>query len=280
MSFAYVPGVPAAPPTSGLVAAAVRPDTSTPAWEHWELGLSWTPERCGTSYQLAPYCQEPPDGYEAPRAGAAFYRPVEHRHADECSTLGGPVDLERVRRVADAQGPFVIARELWTGEASTADPFDGQAGSGPDVNAHLASSDADIIGGSATDPLTGFGRLEQAALEASHGQQVYLHVPVMLLPRLRDVVMARVGSQLLTTAGNVLVADGGYPGTGPAGQAVGATAWAYATSPVQVLTSPWDIDPDEQSRVDRTTNTRTTWASRVFAALFDPCVHLATEITL
>lgn len=280
MSFAYVPGVPAAPPTSGLVAAAVRPDTSAPEWEHWELGLSWTPERCGTNYQLAPYCQEPPGGYEAPRAGAAFYQPVEHRHADECSTLGGPLDAERVRRVADAQSPYVIARELWTGEASAADPYTVQNGTGTAVNAHLASDVADVVGASAADPLAGFGRLEQAALEASHGQQVYLHVPVLLLPQLRDVVQARVGSQLITIAGNVLVADGGYPGTGPEGQAVGATAWCYATSPVAVLTSPWDIDPDEQSRVDRATNTRITWASRVFAATFDPCVHLATEITL
>jgi hypothetical protein len=276
--FANVPGVPAAPPTSGLVAAAVRPDPAS--LPRWEQGLAWVPERCGTSYQLAPWCAEPDDGaYTRPRAGGAYYRPVEHRHADECSTLGGPLDEARVRRVAEAQSPFVIARELWTGTATIADPH--QLDDGADAtNAYLASADADVIGSGGADPLVGFGRLEQAALETSHGQQVYLHVPVLLLPLLRDVVMARVGSQLLTTAGNVLVADGGYPGTGPTGQAVGATAWAYATSPVQVITSPWVIDPNDVSRVDRATNTRTTWASRIFAATFDPCVHLATEITL
>ncbi len=276
--FANVPGVPAAPPTSGLVAAAVRPDPSDPDWKNWEQGLGWVPERCGTSYQLAPWCAEP-DAHTAPRAGSAFYRPVEHRHADECSTLGGLPDMERVRRVADAQGPFVIARELWSGTASTADPHPLDDGTDA-VNAHLASPAADIVGTGSASPLTAFGRLEQAALEASNGQQVYLHVPVMALPLLRDVVMARAGSQLLTVAGNVLVADGGYPGTGPTGQAVGATTWLYATAPVVVLTSPWEIDPDDVSRVDRATNTRTTWASRVFAATFDPCVHLATEITL
>jgi hypothetical protein len=55
--------------------------------------------------------------------------------------------------------------------------------------------------------------------------------------------------------------------------------WAYATSPVTVLKSPLTVieDPDA---VDPATNTRTTWTSRVFAATFDPCVHLATEITL
>jgi hypothetical protein len=85
---------------------------------------------------------------------------------------------------------------------------------------------------------------------------------------------------LYTLAGNVVVADPGYPGTGPAGQAVGATAWAYATSPVQVLLSPLSPITDDSVVVDRAVNTRTVWAARVFAATWDPCVHLATEITI
>lgn len=275
--FATVAGVPAAPPTYGLVASAVRPDPA--ALPRWEQGLAWTPERCATAYQLAPWCAEPvTQDYDIPRAGSAYYRPVDLRIADECSTLGGPVDEERVRRVADAQTPFAVARELWTGAATVADPHpldDGTEAS----NAHLASPAADVVGIGGADPLVGFGRLEQAALEATHGQPVMLHVPVMLLGRLADVFRP-VGQQLITHAGNVLVADPGYPGTGPAGQAVAATAWMYATPPVTVLLSPWQLDLDEHSRVDRATNTRTTWASRVFAATFDPCAHLATEITI
>lgn len=277
--FATVPGVPAAPPAYGLVASAERPNTTAPEWERWEQGLAWIPERCGTAYQLAPWCVDPDnEAYDRPRPGSAYYRPVEHRHADECTTMGGPLDLDRVRRVADAQSQFVIARELWSGTATKADPHE-LPGGGDGTNAHLASPDADTVGASAADPLVGFGRLEQAALETSHGQPVQLHVPVLLLPLLADVFRV-VGSQLVTYAGNELVADGGYPGTGPDGEAVGATAWIYATSPVLVLTSDWVIDPDDASRVDRATNTRTTWASRVFAAAYDPCVHLATEITI
>ncbi|MDN5933643.1 MAG: hypothetical protein L0I24_21675, partial [Pseudonocardia sp.] len=272
-----VAGVPAAPPYSGLVASAVARDPTT--LPRWEQGLAWVPERCATAYQLAPWCADPVAGYESPRAGSAFYRPVELRVADACSTLGGPVDPERVLRVANAQTPFAVARELWTGAASLADPHEVPAAPGVDaVNAHLASTDADVVGTGAADPLPGFGRLEQAALEATHGQPVMIHVPVLLLGRLADVFRP-VGQQLITHAGNVLVADAGYPGTSPAGQP-GTTTWMYATSPVTVLLSTWALDLDETSRVDRAVNTRTTWASRVFAAVFDPCVHLATEITL
>jgi hypothetical protein len=269
--FTPVAGVPAAPPASGLVASAVRPNL-----DRWETGLAWSPERCGTEYRLVPVCDEPEIGYEASRPGAAYYQPVGAQFADECSTLGGPVDVDRVRRLVEAQTPFAIARELWTGELTQTDPY--TVGGEQRTNAYLASPDADVVTGSGTDPVVAFGRLEQAALEATHGQPVMLHVPVMALGRLHDA-FRNVGQQLVTHAGNVLVADAGYSGSGPAGQAPGAAVWAYATAPVAVLISPITLitDPDA---VDRSTNTRTVSGSRVFAAAFDSCVHLATELTL
>lgn len=283
MSFANVPGVPAAPPAFGLVAVAARPDLTDPLWSRWEQGMAWVPERCGVGWQLVPWCTDPAEeGYEPPRAGSAFVRPVGVRFADACSTLGGPVDLERVVRVAEASTPFVIARELWAGTATVADPHPLPVTGAPGTNPHLASADADEVTAPAGMSAAGaLARLEQAALEASRGQQVALHVPVSALPALHDGFRA-VGGQLVTYAGNLLIADGGYPGTGPGGvgDATGATTWAYATTPPVVLMSPLDIDRDDQSRVDRATNTRTTWSSRVVAALFDPCVHLATQLTL
>jgi hypothetical protein len=269
--FSTVAGVPAAPPVRGLVASAVRPDVA-----RWEQGLAWVPERCGTDYQLVPWCDVPAEGYETPRAGAAYYRPIGLRVADECSTLGGLVDEARVRRVAEAQTSYAIARELWLGTMTQADSH--EVDGSPATNAYLASEDATVVGASAAGHAVGVGRLEQAAMEATHGQQVMIHVPVMLLPQLADTVSIE-DNRLITRAGNLLVGDAGYPGTGPEGEAAGATVWIYATSPVAVLTSPWVLDLDS-SAVDSATNTRTVWASRVFAAIFDPCVHLATEITL
>lgn len=270
--FTTIPGVAAAPPTRGLVASAVRP-----MFTRWEQGLAWVPERCASTYQLVPWCAEPAEGYVSPRADAVYYRPVGLRVADECSTLGGPVDVDRVRRVAEAQTSYAIARELWLGTLTQADPHEVDGADA--TNAYLAFEDAEVVGASAADHGVGVGRLEQAAMEATHGQQVMIHVPVILLPQLADTVSPE-GNKLITRAGNILVGDAGYPGTGPEGQAPGATVWIYATPPVVVLTSPWVIDVDDASTVDRATNTRTVWASRVFAATFDPCVHFATEITL
>jgi hypothetical protein len=271
--FANVQGVPAAPPAFGLVASAERPQV-----DGWEDGLAWIPERCGTTYQIVPRC-DVPDAYVKPRPGAAYYQPYQVRFADECTTLSGPVDAARVRRLVEAQSPFAVARELWTGDATGDDPFVIVAGDAELTNAALATADADIVGGSAASVAVGIGRLEQAALEASNGQQVHLHIPIVLLPQ-AQAYLYRVGQTLYTQAGNVVVADGGYPGTGPAGETVGATAWAYATSPVAVFLSPVEIDDDDPQVVDRDTNTRTVWGHRMAAAVFDPCVHLATQITL
>jgi hypothetical protein len=53
----------------------------------------------------------------------------------------------------------------------------------------------------------------------------------------------------------------------------------YATAPVAVLISPITFI-DGAEAIDATVNTRTVWGARQFAAVFDPCVHLATETTL
>lgn len=271
--FTPTAGVSAAPPVSGLVASAVRPSI-----DRWEQGLAWVPERCGTSFQLVPYCADPAN-YTAPGTGAVYYRPVDVRFAEVCTTLNGSLDEERVTRVAEAQTPFAIARELWTGAGSLADPYPIPGDASNHHNVALASATATTIGGSAATVRVAIGRLEQAALETSHGQQVWLHVPVVALPQL-DGYVTRDGDQLVTLAGNVVVADGGYPGTGPAAQAAGATVWAYATTPVSVLMS--DLAPiyDDRDTVEHRTNLRTAWTQRAIAATFDPCLHLATEITI
>jgi hypothetical protein len=106
-----------------------------------------------------------------------------------------------------------------------------------------------------------------------------LHLPTLVTGSLTEYVR-RVGNDLLTRQDNLVVVDAGYPGTGPNGEVVGATAWAYATSMVQVRMSDLEIIAAPAQTVDRATNTVTAWAERVFAASYDPCVHFAIEITL
>jgi hypothetical protein len=273
--FAPVRAVAAAPPTTGLVASAppVAGDDG-----RWETGLAWVPERCGLGHQLLPACSPTDPGAFTPERGAAaYYRPVGVRFADQCSTMGGELDTERLRRRAEASTPYVVARELWDGALGQTDSFTVRGETL--TNARLADADATVVGSGGADLLPALARLEQAALEESMGQRVMLHLPVRLSARLADFAR-RVGSDLLTRQDNWVVIDAGYPGTGPAGQSVATTAWAYATTPVHVRTSPLVVEAEPASTVDRGANTVTAWAQRVFAATFDPCVHLATEITI
>lgn len=268
-------GVLASPPTTGLV-ASVPPVADEDA--HWQSGIAWVPERCGADYQLLSWCStDDPDDYPEPRAGGAYYRPVGARVADQCSTLGGALDEERLRRIAEATAPFVVARELWDGAKGQDDSWTAQGVTY--TNAYLASADAVVVGSGGSALLKALAALEQEAMEAARGQHVMLHLPIIATAGLAEYVR-RVGSRLLTRQDNIVVVDAGYPGTGPAAQAVGATAWAYATPIVQVRRSPFQLVTAPGQVVDRATNTITAWAEFVFAAYFDPCAHFATEITL
>ncbi len=273
--FTPVQGVLAAPPTTGLVASAEHPPNPD---ERWQDGLAWVQERCGTPYQLVLWCVTgDPDSYTEPRTDTVYYRPIGVRWAQECSTLGGELDLERFRRTVEATTPFVIARELWEGTLSATDSFTVQGGT--HTNRWLASSDATEVTTTATGLPNMLAALEHTAVEASRGQRIMLHVPTLLTGTLGEYVR-RSGPDLLTRQDNLVVVDAGYTGTGPAGEPAGATAWAYATSMVQVRMSPTQFISDPTHTVDRATNTITAWAERVFSATFDPCVHYAIEITV
>lgn len=272
--FTPVRGVLAAPSTMGLVASADRP----PDTGRWEAGFGWVPERCGYDYQLLPWCDtSDPDAYTEPVVGAVYYRPPGVRFARQCSTLGGELDVEALRRIAEATTPFVVAKELWTGELGATDSW--TLSGDTHTNPALATADATTVTLAATGYGARLAALEYAAAEANKGQQIMIHLPIMLAGPLAEYV-DKVGNNLITRSGNLVVLDAGYPGTGPAGQAAGATAWAYATSKVQVRTSPLQIIFDPALTVDRATNTITAWAERVFAATFDPCVHYAISITI
>ncbi|MGH3783149.1 MAG: hypothetical protein ACRDRO_21625 [Pseudonocardiaceae bacterium] len=273
--FTPVAPILAAPPTTGLVVSAVTP----PEGERWESGLAWVPERCGASYQLVPWCTvTDPDPFSGDGLAAVYYRPPGARFSVTCSTLGGGINSERVLRLVNASTPYLIARELWAGEMAQADPYDAPYGSTQTMNHWLAGDNAVTVG-TAAPALAAIGRLEHSAGAAAHGQQIMLHIPRLVLPALWGYVR-RVGPLLLTPTDNVVVADAGYDGSGPAGEVPGATVWAYATTVVQVRTSQTLIIDDPGQTVDRSTNTHTVWAERVWAATFDPCCHFATEITV
>jgi hypothetical protein len=370
--FSEVQPVAATPPTTGLVQSAQRVNDTG-----WESGLAWRPERCVTHQGFTPCGTLAGEPADSP-AGIAYYIPPGFRVRDECSTLDGERDTARIRRQAEAITSFVVARELWNGALSVANP--GTVDGTPYVNPYLADGTGTDVTPTASDIPGMLGELEAAAMAASDGMQVFLHVPPALVLPMGNV-LRRVGNVLYTPLDNVVVADAGYTGIGapvpavpevqtvtitggPTGgtftltysgqttatiafNAIGSTVqtalnnlsnldgvtvtgsaggpytvtfpvsmgnpaqmtasgagltggttpgvnvvtatpyvaptveagtWVFATGPVQVRLTPVDVIDDPAETVDRETNRQEIWAERLFAATFDPCVHLAMNV--
>lgn len=204
--FTEVTPAPAAPPTTGLVASALRPtDTG------WEAGLAWRPERCITHQGFSP-CGTITGVPAEPDSGVVYFAPPGFRVRDVCTTLDGERNADRVRRQAEAITSYVVANELWTGTLTEADPA--TVSGSPYINPYLAD-------GNATDVTTpaelglAVATLEQAAKAAALGQQVFIHVPISVLPLIEATEgLRRVGNILYTASDSVVVADAGYPGIG------------------------------------------------------------------
>lgn len=372
--------VPAARPANGLLATVGR----TSDGNDWALGMAWRPERCGFTAGGVPAC-EPHNKAALTGSDVVYYRPGGFYVAEQCTTLDAR-DMaevgERVRRQVDAVTSFMAAAELWDGRITRTwqNPADSQHGSAWS-NPYLADGNATAVAGTFATALEGLAALEAEAMRQSYGQQVFLHVNPEWVAYLGDYV-TRTGSTLLTKLDNVVVADGGYPGTGtvsggtaevqtvevtgaptggtytltydgqttapipfdadaaavasalvalpnlfpgdiavdgtnpftvtfdavfgdvpqitgdgagltggtapavatatttPGVAPAGADALtAYATGPVQVRYADLDTLELPGQVVDRTTNRYTVYGERLFAATFDPCLHLSAEVT-
>jgi hypothetical protein len=263
---APIEAIPAAAPNVGLLSSARRPNDGA----RWEGGFAWRPERCITTQGFSPCTNPDAPDFIADGGGVQYHVPVGYRVRDYCTTIGGQLDEDRVRRQAEAVASYEIAHELWTGEISAADPVTIEGS--PFVNPHLASTDATTVVGTGTFAER-LGQLEEAARVAAKGQQVFLHVPIHLITPVANLLIRR-GEALYTALDSVVVADAGYIGTSPAGA---AGEWMYATGPVAVRMTPVEVEFDPAETIDRRINRQEIWADRLFAAYFDPCVHLAMD---
>jgi hypothetical protein len=246
----------------------------------WARGLSYAPETCG-GYRAISDCTAEEVDYGAGPGVAAFvdYRPWDLQVEDPCASTFGyaeQVVTDRLRRAADAIESFAIARELWTGDLTRA-----EVTANPDLETNLyLTKDPTVLGAGPVSPRRGLGMLEQAAGEAFHGQQIYLHISREARPFFPELV--KVGQLIYTNLDNVVVADAGYPGTAPDGvAAVDNVAWIYATGPVVARRTPLVLDPAELAQaVDVRTNTIRRTAAKRVAATFDTCAYFAAPITL
>jgi hypothetical protein len=244
----------------------------------WQEGFSWRSESCPAYQPVAP-CGDVDTNPPSSTDGLEFYQPVGYRVTDVCTTRNVEFDEQRVSRLAEATLSLAMANELWTGVGTKANTYEDALGNTGVTNNYLAGPTATVITQTVTDPMQALGVLEQEARAVIGGQQCMLHVPTQIATQL-GAQLRRVGNLLMTQTDAVVVADPGYPGTGPDGS--GGTApgtWCYATGMVTKRVDTLETFVAPAQTVDRSANLRQVWAQRLFAASFDSCCHFAMQIS-
>jgi hypothetical protein len=264
------PPVAATTNLANLLASAEQPSGEG----DWLAGFAWRSDACPAWDGFNP-CAEITDPPSLGNSALNYVVPVGYRVTAECSTMSGEFDVERARRQAEQVTSFVLARELWTGELSAQDPYAIPNG-GPvgQVNPHLASPAATSLSAT-TDPVAALATLEYEAGQLTAGGPVFIHGTTAVLGLVTDH-LERVGNELRTKTGAVVIPDPGYLGTGPDSTGDG---WLYATGPVVARLGTIAADIAPSSTVERSINSRRVIAERLFAVSFDPCVHLAIQVT-
>jgi hypothetical protein len=263
--------------------------TPSPDGTHWQNGVTWI-ERCpagdttydeclsvtGTGAPPAPPAKTP-NVTQDTRGSLPFTVIAEF----QCTPvgLGDAQDIARdaLTRVEQQQ----VETAFWTGAAA------GQPVVFPHLAADSETTDGDVVLQPAATPVvTGadaahaLGLLEQELADCYKGQGL-IHVPRTALPTLAAWNLARPdeSGRLITPSGNLIVAGGGYTGSGPDGTPpADGTTWIYATG------AAWGYRSDVyftqvRDSLDRSTNTLRMQAERTYLIGFECCL-LAAHIVL
>lgn len=262
--------------------------TPGPDGAHWQQGITWE-DRCPTGDTTYDECLAVTGTGAPPEPPAKTANVVqESRGATpftvyarfDCSPIGlgdaQTVAQDALARVEQLQ----VEEAFWTGVAG------GQAVVFPHLAADAENLDGEIVLQPVATPVvtgadvaTALGLLEQELAECYAGQGL-IHVPRSVLPTLAAWNLAAlVDGRLVTTAGNLVVAGGGYSGTGPDGSAPGAgTTWVYATGAAWGYRSNVYFSQVRDS-LNRSSNTLQMLAERNYLIGFECCL-LAAHIVL
>lgn len=278
-----VDGAPAAPPRYGLIQAARDALAGgDPTNGRWQNGLAWEPEACGVGEVKDPCDANPNKETNANRTIREF-DPVALVVGDRCSSFDVRRDWQaRARRKLLACQSKLLAEEFWNGALARSRSL---------PNAFLAQLGANTITTSPVNLVDGLSCLEEALADCGCGRGM-IHATVGTTTWWRRFgLIDRVGDQLLTINGTVVVADAGYTGDGPTiiaeggapDTATSGSVWAYGTDMVDVRLGPIRLVPDAEDlagAVDRTDNLVEFRAERLAAVTFDGCCHVAAELDL
>lgn len=284
-----VPAPTARPPLySLLVAAPVVEDDS-----RWQGGFEFAPEACSDGGRTGVECW----GGTAVIDPAANPRmvggePFAVWAADACSTFGYRARdyVGRARRQLLAIQSFQIAEELWEGSLNGEPSMGGQV----IANTPLTAVGSDTVTNGPTSATGALAQLVDALGQCGQGRQGMIHMTPQLLVHLAALgAVFRDGGLWVTPMGHIVVADDGYPGSGPGATPVpaGASQWMYGTSmmfvrlsPIETLPNLPDDDTTNPSgwpaAVDPRTNDVLVIAQRLAAVEWDQCCHVAAEVDL
>lgn len=178
-------------------------------------------------------------------------------------------NAERARaRLALIEQPSV-ERAFWTGEYGN--------------TTALATSDPETLANPSTtvDIATGLSLLE-AWLGAVSGAIGFIHVNrAAAAVAASNRLINRVGARAETEIGNVWVFGGGYPTSGPTGQAAptGRELWMFATRQPTVRRTEVIMPGDATSTLNWSKNSTFTVAERIYVIDF-PCQTAAVKVDL
>lgn len=263
--------------------------TPSPDGVHWQNGVTWI-ERCPTGDTTYDEClsvtgtgapPEPPAKTPNVTQESRGATPVTVIAEFQCTPIGlgeaQSVAQDALARVEHQQ----LETAFWTGLAAD------QTVVFPHLAADAEVLDGDVVLQSVASPVvtgadaaTALGALEQELADCYKGQGL-IHVPRTALPTLAAWKLARLddAGRLVTPNGNLIVAGGGYTGTGPDGAApADGTTWIYATGAAFGYRSNVYFTQVRDS-LDRATNTLRMQAERTYLIGFECCL-LAAHIVL
>lgn len=277
--FVTVPTPPlVAPRISLLTSADIVSDTP-----RWEGGYGYNPETCDLAH-LDTICPTPGAyGLTANDCDPIEINPFYIYAADKSSTFNRKTRdfYGRALRNLTSSESHLLEQELMSNTLGLPNPYI--------LDPLLAKT---TVTTAAAPPWEALALIEQAA-SALSGERILIHVrPHVLVQLAASTIIRREGNVWLTPLDNIVVPGRGYPGTGPAGQAVTASSeWIYATGRVEIRRGAIEFLPEKiegtednpfgipASAINRSNNDIVVAAQRIVSVAFNPnCGVFAAEV--
>lgn len=256
-------------PRTGLLSAV---PTGVPADMHvFADGAAWAPIGVPAAGSTVVVCGSTADRAAPTNPDARAAGPLVAWSAYACATIGVPDDERDARASARLEAGLSAAI---AGEWAS-----GTVGAGVSGSPLTLAENVDVVTLTPGWVLLGFAQVDGVLTRRLGNVGGLIAVVPEVLDSLRSAnLVDRAGDQWVSPNGNLVVADGGFTGDGPADMATESTSWIHGVDiPTILLGSAFTVS-DAASTVDRGTNDRTVWAARPFIIEWDATVHVAVKV--